>query len=252
MDIATIIGFAATFGLIIMAMGDPAPFIDMPSVYIVVLGTLTAVLARSTIPEFVGAIGVALKTVKFKLDKPEDLIEQLVNLGTIARKDGMIALEGQDIPNAFMAKGIRMLVDGTEGSMVKATMEREMGMIKNRNAEGMGFIASAQEIAPAMGMIGTLVGLVIMLGNMSDPKSIGPAMAVALLTTMYGAIIANVICIPLNQKLAKLDAAEALNNELIIEGVMFIQSGGNPRMLTDMLLPFVSPKARGKLEAAAG
>ncbi|CAN1525306.1 MotA Flagellar motor component [Burkholderiaceae bacterium] len=252
MDIATIIGFAATFGLIIMAMGDPAPFIDMPSVYIVVLGTLTAVLARSTIPEFVGAIGVALKTVKFKLDKPEDLIEQLVNLGTIARKDGMIALEGQDIPNAFLAKGIRMLVDGTEGSMVKATMEREMGMIKNRNAEGMGFIASAQEIAPAMGMIGTLVGLVIMLGNMSDPKSIGPAMAVALLTTMYGAIIANVICIPLNQKLAKLDQAEALNHELIIEGVMFIQSGGNPRMLTDMLLPFVSPKARAKLEAAAG
>jgi chemotaxis protein MotA len=252
MDIATIIGFAATFGLIIMAMGDPAPFIDMPSVYIVVLGTLTAVLARSTIPEFVGAIGVAMKTVKFKLDKPEALIEQLVNLGTIARKDGMIALEGQDIPNAFLAKGIRMLVDGTEGSMVKATMEREMGMIKNRNAEGMGFIASAQEIAPAMGMIGTLVGLVIMLGNMSDPKSIGPAMAVALLTTMYGAIIANVICIPLNQKLAKLDQAEALNHELIIEGVMFIQSGGNPRMLTDLLMPFVSPKARAKLEAAAG
>ena len=252
MDIATIIGFAATFGLIIMAMGDPAPFIDMPSVYIVVLGTLTAVLARSTIPEFVGAIGVALKTVKFKLDKPEALIEQLVNLGTIARKDGMIALEGQDIPNAFMAKGIRMLVDGTEGKMVQSSMEREMAMIKNRNAEGMGFIASAQEIAPAMGMIGTLVGLVIMLGNMSDPKSIGPAMAVALLTTMYGAIIANVICIPLNQKLAKLDAAEALNNELIIEGVMFIQSGGNPRMLTDLLLPFVNPKARAKLEAAAG
>jgi chemotaxis protein MotA len=252
MDIATIIGFAATFGLIIMAMGDPGPFIDMPSVYIVVLGTATAVLARCTIPEFIGSIGVAMKTVKFKLDKPEDLIEQLVNLGTIARKDGMIALEGQDIPNAFLAKGIRMLVDGTEGGMVKATMEREMAMIKNRNADGMGVIASAQEIAPAMGMIGTLVGLVLMLGNMSDPKSIGPAMAVALLTTLYGAVIANVMCIPLNQKLAKLDAAEALNHELIIEGVMFIQSGGNPRMLTDLLMPFVSPKARAKLEAAAG
>jgi chemotaxis protein MotA len=252
MDIATIIGFAATFGLIVMAMGDPGPFIDIPSFQIVILGTLTAVLARSSIPEFVGCVGVALKTVKFKLDKPEDLIEQLINLGTIARKDGMIALEGQDIPNAFLAKGIRMLVDGTEGKMVKATMEREMAMIKNRNAEGMGFIASAQEIAPAMGMIGTLVGLVIMLGNMSDPKAIGPAMAIALLTTMYGAIVANVVCIPLNQKLAKLDASEALNNELIIEGVMFIQSGGNPRMLTDMLLPFVSPKARAKLEAAAG
>lgn len=252
MDIATIIGFAATFGLIIMAMGDPTPFIDMPSVYIVVLGTLTAVLARSTIPEFVGSIGVALKTVKFKLDKPEALIERLVELGTIARKDGMIALEGQDISNPFMAKGIRMLVDGNEPGMIKGTLEREMEMIHKRNTEGMGFIASAQEIAPAMGMIGTLVGLVIMLGNMSDPKSIGPAMAVALLTTMYGAIIANVICIPLNQKLAKLDEAESLNHELIIEGVMFIRDGGNPRMLPDILMPFVNPKVRAKLEAAAG
>jgi chemotaxis protein MotA len=252
MDIATIIGFLATFGLIVMSMGDPAPFIDMPSIYIVVLGTLTAVLARSSIPEFVGSIGVALKTVKYKVDKPEDLVEQLVNLGTIARKDGMIALEGQDISNQFMAKGIRMLVDGTDGSLVRSTLEREMDMIKKRNAEGMGFIASAQEIAPAMGMIGTLIGLVIMLGNMSDPKAIGPAMAIALLTTMYGAIIANVICIPLNQKLAKLDAAEGLNHELIIEGVMFIQGGGNPRMLPDLLMPFVSPKARAKLEAAAG
>jgi chemotaxis protein MotA len=145
-----------------------------------------------------------------------------------------------------------MLVDGTEPSLIKGTLEREMGMIQKRNSEGMAFIASAQEIAPAMGMIGTLVGLVLMLGNMSDPKSIGPSMAVALLTTMYGAVIANVICIPLNQKLAKLDQAESLNHELIIEGVMFIQSGGNPRMLPDILMPFVDPKARAKLEAAAG
>jgi chemotaxis protein MotA len=250
MDIATILGFLATFGLIVMSMGDPGPFIDMPSVYIVVLGTLTAVLARSSFPEFIGSIGVALKTVKYKVDPPEALIEQLVNLGTIARKDGMIALEGQDIANPFLAKGVRMLVDGTEPSLIRSTLEREMSMISKRNSEGMGFIASAQEIAPAMGMIGTLIGLVIMLGNMSDPKSIGPAMAIALLTTMYGAIIANVICIPLNQKLAKLDAAESLNHELIIEGLMFIRGGGNPRMLPDLLMPFVHPKARAKLEAA--
>jgi chemotaxis protein MotA len=251
MDIATIIGFGATFGLIVMAMGNPGPFIDMPSVYIVVLGTMTAVLARSSIPEFIGSIGVVMKTVKFKIDPPEALIERLVELGTIARKDGMIALEGQEIPNAFLAKGVRMLVDGTDPSMIKSTLEREMEMIQQRNSDGMGFIASAQDIAPAMGMIGTLIGLVQMLGNMSDPKSIGPAMAVALLTTLYGAVIANVMCIPLNQKLAKLDTAESLNHQLIIEGVMFIQSGGNPRMLPDLLMPFVSPKARAKLEAAA-
>ena len=251
MDIATLIGFLATFGLIVMAMGDPMVFLDMPSVYIVVLGTLTAVLARSTIPEFVGGITGALKALLHKEDKPEDLIEQLTNLGTIARKDGMIALEGQEIPNPFLAKGVRMLVDGTDPSMIKGTLEREMGMIQQRNADGIAIVSSAQDIAPAMGMIGTLVGLVLMLGNMSDPKSIGPAMAVALLTTLYGAIIANVICIPLKQKLGALDLIESLNHQLIIEGVLFIQSGGNPRMLPDLLMPFVSPKARAKLEAAA-
>jgi chemotaxis protein MotA len=251
MDIATIVGFVATFVLIFMAMGDPGPFIDVASMLIVLGGTLTAVLARSSFPEFFGSIGVALKTVKYKVDKPEALIERLVDLGTIARKDGMIALEGQDITNKFMASGIRMLVDGTEPAMIRSTLEREMDMIKKRNTEGMAFISSVQDIAPAMGMIGTLVGLVIMLGNMSDPKAIGPAMAIALLTTLYGAIIANVMCIPLNQKLAKLDLAESLNHELIIEGVMFIQSGSNPRMLPDLLMPFVNPKVRAKLEAAA-
>jgi chemotaxis protein MotA len=252
MDFLTIIGFVGAFGLIIMAMGDPTPFIDIPSVQIVIGGTFAAVLARSSVPELIGTISAVMKTVKYKIDKPEDLIEELVNLGTIARKDGMIALEGQDINNPFMAKGIRMLVDGMEGATIKSSLEREMGMIKKRNAESINVIGSVQEIAPAMGMVGTLVGLVIMLGNMSDPKSIGPAMAIALLTTMYGAIIANVICVPLSQKLVKHDAADGLNYELIIEGVMFIQSGGNPRMLTDLLLSFVNPKARGKLEGAAG
>jgi chemotaxis protein MotA len=252
MDFLTIIGFVGAFGLIIMAMGDPTPFIDIPSVQIVIGGTFAAVLARSSVPELIGTMSAVMKTVKYKIDKPEDLIEELVNLGTIARKDGMIALEGQDINNPFMAKGIRMLVDGMEGSTIKSSLEREMGMIKKRNAESINVIGSVQEIAPAMGMVGTLVGLVIMLGNMSDPKSIGPAMAIALLTTMYGAIIANVICVPLSQKLVKHDAADGLNYELIIEGVMFIQSGGNPRMLTDLLLSFVNPKARGKLEGAAG
>jgi chemotaxis protein MotA len=252
MDFLTIIGFVGAFGLIIMAMGDPTPFIDIPSIQIVILGTFAAVVARSSVPELIGTMSAVMKTVKYKIDKPEDLIEELVNLGTIARKDGMIALEGQDINNPFMAKGIRMLVDGMEGATIKSSLEREMGMIKKRNAESINVIASVQEIAPAMGMVGTLVGLVIMLGNMSDPKSIGPAMAIALLTTMYGAIIANVICVPLGQKLVKHDAADGLNYELIIEGVMFIQSGGNPRMLTDLLLSFVNPKARAKLEAAAG
>jgi len=168
MDIATLIGFVGTFGLILMAMGDPSPFVDMPSVYIVLGGTTTAVLARSSIPDLIGAIGTGLKTLLGKVDDPGKLIEQLVELGTIARKDGMIALEGQDIKNTFLAKGIRMLVDGTDGALVKKAMEVEKTNIESRHAVALSVFESAKEIAPAMGMIGTLVGLVLMLGNMSD------------------------------------------------------------------------------------
>ena len=250
MDIMTLIGLVGTFGLIIMAMGDIGPFIDMPSVYIVLGGTTTAVMMRSSIPEFVGGISVGLKTLLAKVDAPEALIEQLVELGTIARKDGMIALEGQDIKNPFLAKGIRMLVDGTDGALIKKALEVEMTHMSARHKLGKSFFSSAQDIAPAMGMIGTLVGLVLMLGNMSDPKSIGPAMAVALLTTMYGAIVANVLCLPICQKLQTLADKEAYNNELCLEAVLFIQKGGNPRLLPDVLMGFVPPKKRQALTDA--
>ena len=231
-------------------MGDIGPFIDMPSVYIVLGGTTTAVMMRSSIPEFVGGISVGLKTLLGKVDEPEVLIEQLVELGTIARKDGMIALEGQDIKNPFLAKGVRMLVDGTDGALIKKAMEVDMAQQANRHKLGASFFSAAQEIAPAMGMIGTLVGLVLMLGNMSDPKSIGPAMAVALLTTMYGAIVANILCLPVVQKLETLAAKEAFNNELCLEAVLFIQKGGNPRLLPDVLMGFVAPKKRQALADA--
>jgi len=123
--------------------------------------------------------------------------------------------------------------------------------MKSRHTKGADIFSAMGEVAPAMGMIGTLIGLVQMLGNMSDPKAIGPAMAVALLTTLYGAILANVICLPVQMKLRNASDFEAANCELIIEGVLFIQSGGNPRVLADYLAAFVSPKERKKLEAAA-
>ena len=252
MDIATIIGLAGCFAMVVMAMGDPAVFVDMPSVYIVVLGTAFAVLARSSIPEFIGAIGTGMKTVKFKLESPVQLIEKLVELGTIAKKDGMIALEGQDISNKFMAKGIRMMVDGTDPKLIQKSLEIEAAQITAQNASALTVCGAVKEIGPAMGMIGTLVGLVIMLGNMSDPKSIGPAFAVALLTTMYGAVIANMICIPVMDKVKNLDAATSTNNALIVEALMFIAGGGNPRLLPTILAGYVAPKDQKKLEAIAG
>jgi chemotaxis protein MotA len=191
------------------------------------------------------------KTFKNKLDAPEALIEQIVELATIARKDGMIALEGQEIANPFMSKAVAMLVDGTDGGIIKSSLERDKDMTKLRHDMGAKIFSAWGEIAPAMGMIGTLIGLVQMLGNMSDPKAIGPAMAVALLTTMYGAILANVICLPIAMKLENQAVLEETNNELIIEGILFIQDGGNPRVLSDFLGAFLSPKARAKLAPAA-
>ena len=250
MDIATIIGLLAAFGLIFMAIAENAPaFIDTASLLIVVAGSIAVVMARCSLGEFLGAIGVMGKVFSRKIDDV-DLITQIVELANIARKDGMIALEGQEISNPFLAKAVAMLVDGTDGEIIKSSLNRDNTMMKLRHSMGANIFSAWGEIAPAMGMIGTLAGLVIMLGNMSDPKAIGPAMAVALLTTMYGAILANVICLPIAQKLENASSLEAANNELIIEGVLFMQEGGNPRVLADMLASFVSPKSREKLSTA--
>jgi chemotaxis protein MotA len=251
MDLATIVGLLGAFGLIAASISQPAAFVDVPSMLIVVAGSISVVLFRSSLSEFLSAVSVLGKTFKNKIDKPEELILRLVELATIARKDGMIALEGQDIPNPFLAKGISMLVDGSDGDTIKKSLNQDLASMKSRHTKGADIFSAMGEVAPAMGMIGTLIGLVQMLGNMSDPKAIGPAMAVALLTTLYGAILANVICLPVQMKLRNASDFEAANCELIIEGVLFIQSGGNPRVLADYLAAFVSPKERKKLEAAA-
>ena len=212
MDIATIVGLLGAFGLIVSAIDDLGAFIDTPSMLIVVGGSIMVVMLRSSLGEFLGAVSVLGKTFKNKLDDQGQLIEQIVELATIARKDGMIALEGQEIANPFLAKAISMLVDGTDASVIKGSLEREKDMTKMRHDQGAKIFSAWGEIAPAMGMIGTLIGLVQMLGNMSDPKAIGPAMAVALLTTMYGAILANVFCLPIAMKLGnQADIEEALS-----------------------------------------
>ena len=251
MDIATIVGLLGAFGLIVSAIDDIGAFIDTPSMLIVVGGSIMVVMLRSSLGEFLGAVSVLGKTFKNKLDDQGKLIEQIVELATIARKDGMIALEGQEIANPFLAKAISMLVDGTDASVIKGSLEREKDMTKMRHDQGAKIFSAWGEIAPAMGMIGTLIGLVQMLGNMSDPKAIGPAMAVALLTTMYGAILANVFCLPIAMKLGNQADIEEASNEMIIEGILFIQDGGNPRVLGDVLAAFLSPKARLKLAPAA-
>jgi chemotaxis protein MotA len=250
MDIATILGLIGALGLIYFAISaNAAAFLDTASMLIVVAGSIMVVLARCTLGEFLGAFKILGKAFSRKIDNPFDLINQLVELATIARKDGMIALEGQEIKNAYMAKAVAMLVDGTDPVIIKSSLGRDTAMMKQRHTMGASVFSAWGEIAPAMGMVGTLAGLVIMLGNMSDPKAIGPAMAIALLTTMYGAILANVICLPIAQKLENASSLEQANNELILEGVLFMESGGNPRVMGDMLASFVAPSSRSKIAA---
>ena len=251
MDIATIIGLLGAFGLIFMAIDDMAAFIDTPSLLIVVGGSIMVVMFRSSLGEFLGAVGVMGKTFKNKIDEPAALIEQIVELATIARKDGMIALESQEVSNDFLNKGMGMLVDGQDGAAIKSALATEAGMMIRRAKAGGAIFESWGDFAPAMGMIGTLVGLVQMLANMGVPKSIGPAMAVALLTTLYGAVIANMIAFPVMQKLEQRSEADSVNNELIIKALIFISEGGNPRVMESLLYSYLAPKVRAKLEAAA-
>jgi chemotaxis protein MotA len=254
MDLATIIGFMAAFGIVAMGilMGGPmGMFVNGPSMFIVIAGSLAVVLMRSSLSDFIGAAALAGKAFANKVDKPEDLIEKVVELATIARKDGMIALESQEVSNPFLNKGMSMLVDGQDGAAIKSALSTEAGMAIRRAKAGGSIFESWGDFAPAMGMIGTLVGLVQMLANMGDPKSIGPAMAVALLTTLYGAVIANMIAFPIMQKLEQRSEADAVNNELIIKSLIFISEGGNPRVMEGMLYSYLSPKVRAKLESAA-
>ncbi|EJI86005.1 MULTISPECIES: flagellar motor protein PomA [Alishewanella] len=252
MDLATLIGMLGAIGFVVMAMiigsaGDPGMFGDLVSVLIVVGGSVFVVLSKFTLTQFLGAGKAAVKAFMFKIEAPEELIEKAVQLGDSARKGGFLALEEAEIPNAFMQKGINMLVDGHDADVVRATLQKDIALTEKRHENAIGVFKSLGDVAPAMGMIGTLIGLVAMLSNMDDPKAIGPAMAVALLTTLYGAFIANVIAIPLADKLAIRNQQEKLNNMLILDAVLGIQDGQNPKVIEGILRNYL---AQGKREVA--
>jgi chemotaxis protein MotA len=200
-DLATLIGLLVAWVLIIatIALGSGTlVFINGPSFVIVIGGVIGVVLMRFTLGQFIGSMKTALKAFLYKAESPEVLIASVVELAGIARKEGLLALEGQEITNPVLSRGISMLVDGHEASVVKKALSTEMNEMVARHKMGQDIFKQIGDAGPAMGMIGTLVGLVQMLSNMSDPKSIGPAMAVALLTTLYGAMIANMFALPIS------------------------------------------------------
>ncbi|TKB46869.1 flagellar motor protein PomA [Ferrimonas sediminicola] len=247
MDLATLIGLLGAFTFVIMAMmngGDPGVFINIPSVLIVVCGSLFVVMMKFNIGQFLGAVKIAAKAFMFKIDKPEELIEQAVVMADSARKGGFLALEEAEIDNSFMQKAVDLLVDGHDASVVRQALSKDIGLTIERHQNGSSIFRALADVAPAMGMIGTLIGLVAMLNNMDDPKSIGPAMAVALLTTLYGAIIANMVAAPIADKLELRMGEEMLNRRLIMDAVLSIQDGQNPRVIEGFLKNYLAEKKR--------
>ncbi|MFT7559420.1 MAG: chemotaxis protein MotA [Flavobacteriales bacterium] len=252
MDLATLVGLLGTMALIIVAMlmsGELSMFANAPSAVIVIGGSLFAVMAKYGLGQFLGATKVAVKAFKYKLPDPNDLIEEIVALADEARKGGLLSLEGKEVSSDFLQRGIQLLVDGHDPDVVKAMLSKDKNQAVDRHNIGSSIFGGLAEVAPAMGMIGTLVGLVAMLSNMDDPKAIGPAMAVALLTTLYGAIIANAIAQPIADKLKLRAAEEAISKSLVIDALLAIQAGQNPRVIDGMLRTYL-PEGKRTVEIA--
>jgi chemotaxis protein MotA len=246
-DIATILGIVGAIGLLIMAMllsGDIGMFIDTQSVIIVFGGSIFIVLSKYNLSQFLGMGKIIVKAFMFKIEQPDDLIAKSVEMADAARKGGFLALEEAEISNGFMQKGVDMLVDGHDADVVRGTLQKDIQLTSERHETGVGMMMALADVAPAMGMIGTLIGLVAMLSNMDDPKSIGPAMAVALLTTLYGAFLANVIATPIASKLQLRLAEEQMNQELILDAILGIQDGQNPRVIEGLLKNYLAEGKR--------
>lgn len=253
MDLATLIGLLGGVGVVLGAilMGSSiSSFINIPSIVIVFGGTFMAVLMRYSIKQFFGGFKIGLKTFKYRVDSPRELIKKLVELSGVVRRDGLLALENVDVPNPLFKKGLRLCADGIEPEFVRKLLEEETDKTFERHETGQGIFKAIGDAAPAMGMIGTLIGLIQLLSNMEDPKSIGPAMAVALLTTLYGAVIANVVALPMAEKLKNRSEQEALGNSIIIEGIACLLEGRNPQVTQELLLSYL-PKGDQQVEAEA-
>lgn len=256
MDIATIAGVIAGIFVICMAMltgGSFGQFVDLPSTLIVLGGTCAAVLIRFPIGGVLKALALGSK-IAFRnpSDSARDLIEQIARLGGIARKSGPLGLDNERVDDEFLGKGIQLIADGHDVEFLQETMNREGELKIDRLQQGERIFRAIGDAAPAFGMIGTLVGLIQMLATMDDPANIGPSMAIALLTTLYGALIANLVAIPIADKLgAKLKDAE-INQTLVIDGVVQIRQNKNPNLIREMLLAYLPENARGPVDAPAG
>lgn len=253
MDLATVFGLLAGFGIIgaaIMIGGPMGLFFDVPSVLIVLGGTAAATFIRFPMGSVFNALKVAINAFISQPNHPGQLIATAVELAAIVRKEGLLSLEQREVQDAFLAKGLRLCVDGHPPEFVRHLLTQDLKLTLRRHELGRRVWLAIGDAAPAMGMVGTLVGLVQMLANMAEPGKIGPAMAVALLTTLYGALLANLVALPIAAKLEVRSEEEQTVKSLVIETVHGIQEGVNPRVMEESLRTFLPTKQRGGSGAA--
>ena len=255
MDIATLIGLAAAFGLVgwsIQSGGNLGGFVNLSAAAIVLGGTFGSLLVNFPMSRLVGLVGILRKTLVFAQPQPDVVITKMVKYAERARREGMLALEddSETEPDDFLRKGLRLAVDGTDPQLLEKILQTDVQQIENRHSEGARILAAGGTFAPAFGMIGTLIGLVSMLTTLSDPAKIGAGMATALVTTFYGAVLANALFLPLAGKLETRSREEILNKEMVIDGIMAIQSGDSPRIVEEKLKSFLPPTLRRKVESA--
>jgi len=243
MDKATIGGFASGCALLIISImiapgSSFAAFWDSASAAVVVGGAIAATAIAFPIVALLKIPKVVKKTIQPNAMEVGPVIAELVDLAQIARKDGILALEQKtdEIEDPFILMGIQMAVDGTDVELTKELLQSDIDAVGQRHKTGKSLLDTVGRYAPAFGMIGTLMGLIIMLGNMDDPDAIGPGMAVALITTLYGAIVSNLVCLPLADKLAYYSKQEIQVREIIMRGILSIQEGDNPRVVEQKLM----------------
>ncbi|WP_407050766.1 motility protein A [Methyloraptor flagellatus] len=252
MDFATFLGIGGGFGVLVLAVmmegSKLSQFMDLLATNVVIGGALTTTLARFTLGGFLSAFGTGLKSVTFNHHvSAREMIEKISELADVVRKQGPLGLEQVQIEDEFLNKGMRMIADGFDLGVIRETLERERDLHIERLEDAHKLFKFMGDAAPGMGMVGTIIGLVSMFSHMDDPKKIGPGMAVALLTTLYGAVIANVVALPIADKLSIKAAEESINQTLVIDGVLLIREGKSPGVIRDMLLAYLPHKSRAAL-----
>lgn len=257
MDIATVGGLAIAFiavGIaIVLGGGNPLALINIPSIVVVFGGTAGAIVAAFPLARSLSLPTLVKKAMFGSTPDFGGTIQDLVKFAEIARREGILSLENHvgDMKEEFIIRGVKMAIDGTDPELIKVILDSELEGMMERHMQGKMVLDQFGKYAPAFGMIGTLMGLIFMLSTMDDPSTIGPSMAVALITTLYGAIIANAFAGPIGDKLYAKDQEEVLLKSIIIAGVMSIQSGDNPRVVESKLLTYLPPGARDAVSAEA-